>query len=98
MDRTVDRIWVLSEAARARSRTSELCCRGWHASDRRQTRRQRRELAIAWVLRQPAVTATIAGSSRPGHIRDNAQSAAINLDPVIEELEMLIALGPAFNE
>lgn len=56
------------------------------------------QLAIAWVLRQAAITATIAGSSRPGHIHANAEAVAISLDPVIDELESLIALGPTFND
>ena len=53
------------------------------------------QLAIAWVLHQPGVTAALAGSSRPVHVRQNAQVAELQLSPeIFDELEALIPLGP----
>jgi aryl-alcohol dehydrogenase-like predicted oxidoreductase len=55
------------------------------------------QVAIAWVLRQPGVSAAIAGSRSDGHMRENAGAATVKLpDDVLEELEALIPLGPAF--
>jgi aryl-alcohol dehydrogenase-like predicted oxidoreductase len=54
------------------------------------------QVAIAWVLSQPGVTAALAGSSKPGHMRDNAAAATVDLSDVIDEVEALIPLGPCF--
>jgi aryl-alcohol dehydrogenase-like predicted oxidoreductase len=55
------------------------------------------QVAIAWVLHQPGVTAAIAGSRDGGHLRENAGAADITLpDEVLAELEQLIPLGPTF--
>ena len=55
------------------------------------------QVAIAWVLHQPGVTAALAGSRSDGHARENAGAAALALpDEVFAELEALIPLGPAF--
>lgn len=54
------------------------------------------QVAIAWVLHQPGVTAAIAGPQRRPHARE-AGSARLELpDDVLAELEELIPLGPAF--
>ena len=56
------------------------------------------QLAIAWVLHQPGVSAALAGSRSEGHTRENAGAADLTLpDGVLEELEALIPLGPAFG-
>jgi aryl-alcohol dehydrogenase-like predicted oxidoreductase len=53
------------------------------------------QLAIAWVLRQQGVTATLAGSRNPEHVRQNAHAANLDLpESVFAELETLIPLGP----
>jgi aryl-alcohol dehydrogenase-like predicted oxidoreductase len=55
------------------------------------------QVAIAWVLHQSGVTAAIAGSGSDGHTRENAGAGQLELpDDVLEELEALIPLGPAF--
>jgi aryl-alcohol dehydrogenase-like predicted oxidoreductase len=54
------------------------------------------QVAIAWVLRQPGVTAAIAGSSSPAHTRDNAGAATVDLSNDVGEVEALIPLGPSF--
>jgi aryl-alcohol dehydrogenase-like predicted oxidoreductase len=56
------------------------------------------QLAIAWVLRQEGVTAAIAGSSNPGHVRANAEAGSLDLpDSVFDQLEALIPLGPTIS-
>jgi aryl-alcohol dehydrogenase-like predicted oxidoreductase len=54
------------------------------------------QLAIAWVLHQPGVASAIAGSRNGGHVRENAESAMLDLTSVLDELEALISLGPTF--
>lgn len=38
------------------------------------------QLAVAWVLQNPNVSAAIVGASRPGQVRDNAAAAGVRLD------------------
>ncbi|MEU4325303.1 aldo/keto reductase [Nonomuraea dietziae] len=38
------------------------------------------QLAVAWVLQNPAVSSAIIGASRPGQIRENAVAAGHTLD------------------
>lgn len=52
------------------------------------------QLAIAWVLHQPGVTAAIVGSGSGRHMAENADGADVRLDEVLSELEVLIPLGP----
>jgi aryl-alcohol dehydrogenase-like predicted oxidoreductase len=55
------------------------------------------QVAIAWNLHQIGVTATLAGSRNPAHVRDNAAAAAITLTrEQLAELDALIPLGPTF--
>ncbi len=54
------------------------------------------QVAIAWVLHQPGVSAAIVGSRNGGHMRDNAAAAALDLTGSLEEVEQLIPLGPGF--
>ena len=55
------------------------------------------QVAIAWVLHQPGVTAAIAGSRDGSHMEENAGAAALDLSAVLDEIEALIPLGPAFE-
>lgn len=53
------------------------------------------QLAIAWVLHQDGVTAALAGSANPEHVRANAGAAALALpESVLSRLEAIIPLGP----
>jgi aryl-alcohol dehydrogenase-like predicted oxidoreductase len=53
------------------------------------------QVAIAWVLHQPGVTAAIAGSRNERHMYENARAAQVNLSSeVLEQVELLIPLGP----
>ncbi|MBI1178596.1 aldo/keto reductase [bacterium] len=49
------------------------------------------QLALAWVLRLPAVTAAIAGARDPRQIQETARAGDVELSPeVIEEIEKLL--------
>jgi aryl-alcohol dehydrogenase-like predicted oxidoreductase len=53
------------------------------------------QVAIAWVLRQPGVTAAIAGSRSEQHTRENAGAARLELSAEqLARIEELIPLGP----
>jgi len=54
------------------------------------------QVAIAWILCQPGVTATLAGTQSPTRARENAGGADLDLTPEREAIEQLIPLGPAF--
>ncbi len=41
------------------------------------------QLALAWCLRQPAVTSTIVGATKIEHVDDNVAAGDLNLDPKI---------------
>lgn len=57
------------------------------------------QLALAWNVHQPGVTAAIAGSRDPDHVRLNAGAGDLELDAeTLAELETALALGPAFAE
>jgi myo-inositol catabolism protein IolS len=54
------------------------------------------QVAIAWVLHQPGVTAAIAGSRSEHHTRENTGAARLTLSPeILAQIEELIPLGPA---
>ncbi len=57
------------------------------------------QLALAWVLRQPAVTSAIVGATKLSHVEDNVAAADLQLDPQIfkrmdEILEPVAATEP----
>jgi aryl-alcohol dehydrogenase-like predicted oxidoreductase len=55
------------------------------------------QLALAWNVHQPGVTAAIAGSRNPDHVRSNAGAGDLVLDAAtLSELEDALALGPSF--
>ena len=55
------------------------------------------QVAIAWVLRQPGVSAAIAGSQSGRHMGENAQGANLDISAELDEIERLIPLGPTFQ-
>jgi aryl-alcohol dehydrogenase-like predicted oxidoreductase len=56
------------------------------------------QLALAWVVHQPGVTAAIAGSRNPKHVRENADAGDVELDEgTLKEIQDLLPLGPDFN-
>ncbi|PSN13502.1 aldo/keto reductase [filamentous cyanobacterium CCT1] len=55
------------------------------------------QLALAWILRDPRVSAAIVGASRPEQVADNAAASGITLDePMLREIDMV--LGPALYQ
>jgi aryl-alcohol dehydrogenase-like predicted oxidoreductase len=49
------------------------------------------QLALAWNVHQPGVTAAIAGSRNPSHVRSNAAAGDLELDDTtLEELNSLL--------
>jgi myo-inositol catabolism protein IolS len=57
------------------------------------------QVAIAWVLHQPGVSAAIAGSRSERHTRDNAGAADLVLSAeVLDQIEELIPLGPTIAD
>ncbi|HWF09280.1 MAG TPA: aldo/keto reductase [Bryobacteraceae bacterium] len=48
------------------------------------------QIALAWVLQQPGITAPIVGASKPGQLEDAVAALDIKLDP--EELKLLTEL------
>jgi aryl-alcohol dehydrogenase-like predicted oxidoreductase len=54
------------------------------------------DVAIAWDVAQPGVTAAIVGSTSPEHVRANAAAGDLELDALtLEELERVVSLGPS---
>ncbi|PSR16472.1 aldo/keto reductase [filamentous cyanobacterium CCP3] len=55
------------------------------------------QLALAWILRDPRVSAAIVGASRPEQVAENAAASGITLDePMLREIDMV--LGPALYQ
>ncbi|GAC1387659.1 MAG: aldo/keto reductase family protein [Vulcanimicrobiaceae bacterium] len=54
------------------------------------------QLALAWCLRQPAVTSVIVGATKVEHVDDNVRTAELHLDPAIfaEMDSILIPVAP----
>jgi aryl-alcohol dehydrogenase-like predicted oxidoreductase len=50
------------------------------------------QLVLAWNVAQPGVTAAIAGSRNPDHVRSNAFAGDVELDePTLSELEAVLS-------
>jgi aryl-alcohol dehydrogenase-like predicted oxidoreductase len=41
------------------------------------------QLAVAWVLQNPNVSAAIIGASRPEQVSENVKAAGVTLDPTL---------------
>ncbi len=41
------------------------------------------QLAVAWTLQNPAVSAAIVGATRPEQVRENAKASGVQLDPAL---------------
>jgi aryl-alcohol dehydrogenase-like predicted oxidoreductase len=54
------------------------------------------QLAVAWVLRNPLVSAAIVGASRPEQVQENAAAAGVRLDDdLVKRIDEIVA--PAVN-
>lgn len=52
----------------------------------------RAQLAVAWILRQPEVTAVITGATKPEHVAGNARAAGVALTPdVVAAIDAIFA-------
>jgi voltage-dependent potassium channel beta subunit len=50
------------------------------------------QLALAWVLRQPAVTSAIVGATNPAHVKDNVGAAEVKLgDDLIAQIDRVLS-------
>jgi aryl-alcohol dehydrogenase-like predicted oxidoreductase len=52
------------------------------------------QLAVAWVLQNPNVSAAIVGATRPQQVRENAGASGVRLDPALMD-RIDAVLGPA---
>jgi aryl-alcohol dehydrogenase-like predicted oxidoreductase len=55
------------------------------------------QVAIAWVLHQPGVSAAIVGSRDGRHVVENAAAASLDIAAFVDQLNALIPLGPNFG-
>jgi voltage-dependent potassium channel beta subunit len=54
------------------------------------------QLALAWLLRRPEVSAVITGATKPEHVLSNVKAAGVRLTPdVLEEIEGILENNPA---
>jgi aryl-alcohol dehydrogenase-like predicted oxidoreductase len=54
------------------------------------------QLALAWILRRPEISAVITGATRPEHVLSNVKAAGVRLTPdVLEEIETILDNAPA---
>jgi aryl-alcohol dehydrogenase-like predicted oxidoreductase len=50
------------------------------------------QLAVAWTLQNPAVSAAIIGATRPEQVRENAKASGVRLDPeVLSQIDEILA-------
>ena len=49
------------------------------------------QLAVAWTLQNPAVSAAIIGATRPEQVRENAMASGVQLDPeVVKQIDAIL--------
>jgi len=49
------------------------------------------QLALAWILRRPEISAAITGATRPEHVLSNVKAAEVTLEPdVLEKIEKIL--------
>jgi aryl-alcohol dehydrogenase-like predicted oxidoreductase len=53
------------------------------------------QLALAWILRRPEISAVITGATNPAHVLSNVKAAGVNLtSDVLEEIEGILENAP----
>ena len=56
------------------------------------------QLALAWTLRQPAVSSAIVGATNPAHVRDNVLAGSAHVDPrIFNEVDRILQPVQAFE-
>jgi len=54
------------------------------------------QLALAWILRRPEISAVITGATKPEHVVSNVKAAGVKLTPdALEEIEGILENAPA---
>ena len=54
------------------------------------------QLALAWILRRPEISAVITGATNPAHVLSNVKAAGVKLtSDVLEEIEGILENAPA---
>ena len=54
------------------------------------------QLALAWLLRRPEISAVITGATKPEHVASNVKAAGVRLtSDVLEEIESILDNAPA---
>ena len=54
------------------------------------------QLALAWILRRPEISAIITGAINPAHVLSNVKAAGVKLiSGVLEEIESILENAPA---
>src|SRR5580693_8382226 len=61
------------------------------------------QLAVAWTLQNPNVSAAIVGATRPEQVRENAKASGVRLDPAVltqidDALSDVVVRDPALTE
>ncbi len=55
------------------------------------------QIALAWLLHQPAVTSVIIGAKKPGQLKDNLAAVDVKLEAAdLEKLDKVSALAPEY--
>jgi voltage-dependent potassium channel beta subunit len=50
------------------------------------------QLAVAWTLQNPAISAAIIGATRPEQVRENAKASGVQLDPeVLKQIDAILS-------
>ncbi|NWF95017.1 MAG: aldo/keto reductase family protein [Candidatus Thorarchaeota archaeon] len=53
------------------------------------------QLALAWILRRPEISAAIVGATRPEHVAENAAASDVRLSPdVLDQIESILGNAP----
>jgi aryl-alcohol dehydrogenase-like predicted oxidoreductase len=53
------------------------------------------QLALAWILRRPEISAALVGATRPEHVEENVKASDVNLSTVTtEEIEEILNNKP----
>ena len=53
------------------------------------------QLALAWILRRPEISAALVGATRPSHVEENVKASDVNLtSTTLEEIEQILDNKP----
>lgn len=53
------------------------------------------QLALAWILRRPEISAILIGATKPGHVEENAKASDVDLsNSTLDEIEFILNNAP----